>query len=215
MLDSVCKAVLIRPLWTHIRHASSPGWSADPSPPSSVGTGRGWCPPSARRPTGATTPTRTTWCASAWSPEPGWMSTLTCRGTLSSTKGLTSSHRQQVHAESVSTRPIAHICAQTAVRSIQVTAVRTGCLPLLRVGHCPCRSNGHCSGEDSRNQATTTGRVVGDASRVGGCEASSTTAVMDHPGQPESETAAEIPSLGQSDERSDRMRKTVAKMTLS
>ncbi len=63
-----------------------------------------------------------------------------------------------------------------------------------RTGEAPdWKPQGDCSGvRDSRHQATTARRAVGAETRVGGGGESSTVAVMDHPGQPESETGREI-----------------------
>lgn len=54
------------------------------------------------------------------------------------------------------------------------------------------KPKGDCSGEDSRYQATTRRRRVGAQTQVGGDGRLSAIAALDHPGQPESETAAEI-----------------------
>ena len=63
-----------------------------------------------------------------------------------------------------------------------------------RTGEAPdWKSKGDCSGVDSRHQVTTAGRVVGADTHVGGDRGPvRPVAAIDHPGQPERETAKEI-----------------------
>jgi len=82
-----------------------------------------------------------------------------------------------------------------------------------RTGETPdWKPQGDCSGVDSRYQVTTGGRPVGAETQVGGDgSAVRPVAVMDHPGQPESETSVEIRCL--SGEQPDGTRPDSGKTT--
>jgi hypothetical protein len=66
-----------------------------------------------------------------------------------------------------------------------------------RTGETPdWKPQGDCSGVDFRHQVTTGGHPVGAETQVGGdVELVRPVAVIDYPGQPESETAVEIRCL--------------------